>query len=174
MEQRKRTQEHVIGTGVQNAFALLNVTHQVVMRQFNALRPPFGARTKDHRSHVIKRHLLEESEFQVPSRQYEHSQEVENQGAFRNHFLKVFHVVHFVLRKQNVHVNALLLQLFDKDLCGNNTLDVCNATAIVHCFWRIGVVQVVNCLAAHKASHVRNNARARGRNQHAHLTLADG
>ena len=173
MEQRERTQEHVIGAGIQNAFALFDITHQVVMREFHTLRPTFGARTKDYRSHIVKRDLLEETQFQVPGRQYEYSQEVENHGSLRNHLLKVFHIVHFVLRKQNVHVNALLLQFLDKDLGRNNALDFGYTTAIVHGFRRIGVVQVVDRLAAHKACHVGNNARARRRNQHTHLLFAD-
>ena len=53
MEQRERPQEHVVRAGVQGAFTLLDVTHQIEVGQFHTLGPTLGTGAEDNRRHVI-------------------------------------------------------------------------------------------------------------------------
>ena len=76
MEQRERTEEHVVRRRQEHTFALLDVAHQVQVRQFHALRTAFGTGTEDDGRHVVEAHLLEEPEFQIPGRQNHHAQEI--------------------------------------------------------------------------------------------------
>ena len=110
MEHRQKPKEHIFGPNVYHACALLDVAHQVEMREFNSLRRPFGTGTENNRRHIVNAHLLEEPGFEIPDRQKHHAQEVQyKRRLFHVLLAQIFHVINFVIAEElPIKVNTFL------------------------------------------------------------------
>jgi len=132
---------------MQNAAALLDIAHQVHVREFNAFGTPLGTRAKDDRRHIVERDLLEESKFQVPGRENNGTEQVQNQGRLLDRLGLVLHIVDLVVVQKLFQRHALLLEFVYKGVRRDDHLDSSHLATVVHALGCAGVVQVANRFA---------------------------